>query len=297
MKRQRGLAGVGVAALVAAALLTLGFATTASAKLTGEFVKFQQCPWTTEGVNKCVHSLTSGGEVKLGTKTVPIVNPAVLQGGISAPVNEVSKFFAATNGESLQPVGQPVPGGLVGLVPPEESPPLVKAALKLALENGFTGVDATLELAGSASQIEVSELHIAEEEGIGVKLPVKIHLENPFLGSSCYVGSDGAPIWWELTTGFTEPPEGVEPIRGVGGTGSFKEGGRIFILSGVEAVDNTWAAPSANGCGGLLASLVDPIIDSQAGLPSSEGENVAILESEMSLATATAVKTNDEQNP
>jgi hypothetical protein len=297
MRKRWSIAKLCGIAAVAASLATLGLAGGASAELVKEFTKFQQCPWTTEGVNKCVYSLTTGGEVKLGSKTVPIEKPVVLQGGVSVPVKGFATLFEAKNKETLEPVGQPVPGGLAGLVPPESSPPLVKAALKFFFENKLTGVEATLELARPAGEVELNEVHLAEEEGVAVKLPVKIHLENPFLGESCFVGSESSPIWWELTTGFTNPPEPIEPIRGVGGTGSFREGGKIFLLSGVELVENAWSAPKSSGCGGLLSALVDPIIDSQAGLPSGPGENVSRLQSEISLTTATSVKTNDEENP
>lgn len=297
MRRQQSIPRAVCTAGVVAGLVTLAFAGSASAKLVGEFTKFQQCPWTTAGVNKCVYSLTTGGEVVLGSKAVPIVNPVLLQGGISTPVKSFSKFFAATNGETLTPVPQPVPGGLVGLVPPESSPPLVKAALKFFLENGLTGVNATLELARPASEIELSELHLAEEEEVAVKLPVKVHLENPFLGGSCFVGSSSSPIWWELTTGFTNPPEPVEPIRGNGGFIKLTEEGRILNITGAELVDNAWSAPAASGCGGLLSVLVDPIINSQAGLPSAAGKNTAILKTLVTVATATAVNLNNEDNP
>ena len=41
---------------------------------------------------------------------------------------------------------------------------------------------------------------------MAMKLPVKMHLENPFLGSNCYVGSSSSPLIWNLTTGTTAPP-------------------------------------------------------------------------------------------
>lgn len=296
MRKQRGLAGVVCTAIAVAAFFTLGFVASASATLVGEFTKFQQCPWTTSGVSKCLYSLTTGGKVKLGSKDVPIVNPVLLQGGASAPVKGFSKFFGATNGVTLAPVAQPVPGGLLGLVPPASSPPLVKALVELAAKNGLTGVNATLELAGSASEIELNEVHLAEEEEVAVKLPVKIHLENPFLGEACYVGSNGSPIWWELTTGFTNPPKPYEPIRGAGGTFEFLEEGAILNISGVELVDNAWSAPAASGCGGLLSALVDPVLNVAAGLPSEAGINVAVLKSAISVSTATAVNLNNADN-
>ena len=108
-----------VVALAATAVASLALAGAAHAELEGEFVKFQYCPYENTEVKKCQYAVTEGGEVKLGSKTVPIVNDVVLQGGFGKPDKEtkISKFFGATEGKpTLQPVAQPVPGGLAGLI-------------------------------------------------------------------------------------------------------------------------------------------------------------------------------------
>jgi hypothetical protein len=281
------------AALLVTALAALGLAGSASAKLAGEFTKFEQCPWTTAEVNKCLYSLTTGGEVVLGNKKVPIESSVTLQGGFSVPVAGFSKFFAAKNGITLSKAPQNVPGGLAGIVPEASSPPLVKALIKFFFENKITGVNSTLELSKPASEIKLSEIHLAEEEELALKLPVMVHLENLFLGKSCFVGSSSSPIYWELTSGFTSPPEPNKSIRGNGGEVSFLEGGRIAHLSGNELVDNAWSAPKATGCGGILSFLVSPIINAQLGTTTA-GHNTAILKNSIYIATAAAVKTNDE---
>lgn len=295
MSKQRNIMKAVCMALCTTALAILGFAGSASATLLNEFTKFQQCQWTNPEASKCVYSLTEGGEVVLGSKNVPIVNTVTLQGAFTKPVEQISKFIEAKNEITLSKTPQPVPGGLLGLVPPAGSPPLVKELVELAAKNGLTGVNATLELARPASEIRISEIHIAELEGVGLKLPVKVHLENPVLGNSCYVGSSTAPIIWELTTGITEPPAPNESISGTSGTVNFLESGRILQLVDNELVDNAWAAPSASGCGGLLSALVDPVLNIAAGLPAAAGHNSATLRSTTSIATAAAVKKVDEE--
>src|SRR5262249_11412675 len=157
---------------VAVVVGVLALASTASAK-PGEWGKFDYCPYNTAGVNKCLKAVTNSGEIVLGKKTVPIVNPVTLQGGYGVP-NEttfISKFFAASGADTLSKTPQPVPGGLLGIVPPEGSPPLVKALSKFFFENSLTGVNATLELAKPASEIQLSELNLLFEEGVALKLP------------------------------------------------------------------------------------------------------------------------------
>jgi len=302
MKNQR-TAGTGVVALVLV-FGSLVFAGGASAKLVGEFTKFQQCPYTTEGVFRCLYSLTTSGEVVMGSKKVPIVNPTVLQGGYTKPSFEegpeesFSKFFAAKNGETLTKVSQPVPGGLAGLVNCKEiSNFLLRISCEITFENGITGLNSTLELARPASEIRVSENHLGEALGVALKLPVRVHLENPFLGSNCYVGSSSSPIKWELTSGATNPPPPNTSISGSTGTVEFLENARILQLKDAVIVDNAWSAPSATGCGGIFSFILDPIVSSAAGLPSAAGKNTAILKGTISTTTSAALRKVDAENP
>lgn len=300
MAPRRGMTGIIIAAMIAA-ITSLALTASAGAQLVPPFTRFANCPYKTAGVYRCVQAVTEGGEVVLGSKTVPIVNPVTLQGGYSAEAEEgpeagFSKFFEATNGITLSKAAQPVPGGLLGLVPPASSPPLVKAAVELAAKNGLTGVNSTLELARPASEIRVSEAHLAEGLGVDLILPLKAHLENPLLGSSCYVGSSAQPILWELRADTTNPPAPNEPITGYPGDTEFLEEGRIIELTNVVLVDNSWSAPAASGCGGLLSALMDPVINLASGLPAAAGHNTAILENTISEAAAFAVNKNDENN-
>ena len=288
------------AAVLTVALAALGLAGSAQAHLTGEFTKFANCPYKNAEVNKCIYSVTESGEVVLGSKKVPIVNPVVLQGAYGFPgEDEFSNFFAATNGVTLSKAAQPVPGGLAGLVNCKEIKEFIlRAACELALENGVTGVNSTLELAKPASAIRISENNLAGEFETALEMPVKAHLENPFLGSNCYVGSESAPLIWKLTAGTTKPPAPTEPISGVGGEGEFLEGGLILRLKGNKLVDNAWSAPGASGCGGpLVELLLDPVVNATAGLPAAAGKNTAILNNTISVAAAVSVNKNDEEHP
>jgi hypothetical protein len=286
MQRQIRKMAAASAAILAAAL---ALAASASAH-EGDFARFDFCPSTNPEVFKCLVSVTEGGEVVLGSKTVPIVNPVTLQGGTSAPVAKVSKFFGATNGVTLSKTPQPVPGGLAGLVNCKEITNFIlKAACEFTFENALTGVNSTLELAQGASAIQVSESHLTRKEGVALKMPIKIRLENPLLGSNCYVGSSSNPVIWELTSGKTSPPPPNESITGSAGKIEFLDEGEILNLNGNVLVDNAWSAPGATGCGGLFSFLLDPIVNASSGLPSAAGKNTAILKNTISIALAESV--------
>jgi hypothetical protein len=292
MKKNRRLGGV-VAALMLSATMALPAVASAHE---GEYAKFDNCPSTTEGVTRCIYSENVGGEVILGKKKVPIVNPVVLQGGYAKAdlTTHISQFYGATNGETLTKAPQPVPGGLAGLVNCKEiSNYILRTACEWTFENGLTGVNSTLELARPASEIQISEFNLLFRKGTALKLPLKVHLENPFLGSSCYIGSASDPIIWNLTTGTTAPPAPNEPISGATGKSEVLEGGGIVKYNGTRLVDNAWSAPGANGCGGpIVELLLDPIINASVGVPSAAGTNTTNVEAVTYLATANSVNSH-----
>ncbi len=288
-------------ALLAVALAALSLAGVAQAKLTGNYTKFVNCPYTNTEVRKCIYSVTESGEVVLGSKVVPITKQVVLQGGFGEATEEkegaeFAKFYAATNGITLSKAPQNVPGGLLGIIPEASQPALVKALIKFFFENSLTGVNSTLELAKPASEIRVSENNLAGEIGTAMQMPVMVHLENPFLGKSCFVGSASNPIIWKLSTGETNPPAPNKKITGSAGEIEFLEEGRILVAKNNKLVDNSWSAPAATGCGGILSFLVTPIINAQLG-STTAGHNTAILKGTLNVASSAAVSKNNKENP
>jgi hypothetical protein len=292
MVKQQRVILRGILTLALGALLAASVTSSALAH-SGEFSKFNYCPSTTSGVNKCLDAITYGGSIVLGKKTTPIENPVTLQGGFSKENSKtgVSSFYGAVNGgETLTKTPQAVPGGLAGLVNCKEISNFIeRAACELTFENGVTGVNATLELAKPATEIQVNEFDLIYEEGVALKLPVMVHLENPFLGGSCYVGSSSSPIIWNLTTGTTTSPK---PISGFGGFGSLKDNGEIAELSEALLVENNWSAPEASGCGGIFSFAIDPLINLELGLPSEAGNNVASLKNNIYTATVASVNSH-----
>jgi hypothetical protein len=261
----------------------------------GAFAVFKQCPRTTKGVNYCLDSQVEGGEVKVGSTVVPIKSTFTLQGGYERNAEtEEERFFGALNGETLSKAGQNVPGGLLDLVNCEEIEgsgfleDLARAGCKAVFENGTSGVTATIELAEPASDIGINSNDLVNEEGAALSLPVKVHLENPFLGSECYVGSSSNPVTLNLTTGTTSPPAPNSPISGKLGDYSVdeSEGLTYTEITNTTLVDNSFSAPAASGCGGIFSLLIDPIVDAKIGLPSAAGHNTVIQDGKERLTLA-----------
>ena len=276
-------------------LATLGLASPALATEhhpTGEFAPFAQCPLSTAGLSNCVLAESSAGQFTVGNRTVPIKSTITLQGGFIEEKTGL-KFVGAENGETLSKTPQYVPGGLFNIVAPEHLNKEQKERFDEFINKGLTGVTETTELAGPASDIGLSTENLLLEEGTALSLPVKIKLDNAFLGSSCYIGSNSSPIVIDFTTGTTEPPPPNVSIKGAAGTFEHNAEFTLLTLSGGKLVNNSYAAPGAEGCGGRFSSIVDPAVNAELSLPSAAGHNTAILEGKLSTANAEAVKASE----
>jgi hypothetical protein len=276
-----------------AVLAPLMFAPSALAKSpTGPFAVFSDCPRFTPGVLFCIYSQTEGGEVTIGNSTVPInadkKHEIILQGGFSEnETTGVESFVGAIDGNTLSKTPQNVPGGLAGLINCEEiTEPVARLACKLVFENKLTGVTATTELAKPASEIGINTSNLVNEEGVALSLPVKVKLDNPLLGSKCYIGSSSTPVTLNFTTGTTSPPSPNKPIKGKLGNLEFLDEFTLIEITNNTLVDNSFSAPVVSGCGGLLAPVLDPLIDLKLGLPSAAGKNTAIQDNRIREATA-----------
>jgi hypothetical protein len=262
MRRHRlALPGVSLLAALATALCT---AAPAQAGLRQEFAVFADCPVNVPNVITCVYSKVTSGEFTLGSKTVAINKPVVLQGGISSASPDL---VPAADGNTLSKTPLTVPGGLVGI-------------------EGLGGeVTATAELAGP---VELNGGNLLSRKGTAVSLPLKIKLENPVLGEGCYIGSEAEAVDPQLTTGTTSPPSPNKPISGSVGSLTFAAGEDISILP-ASLVDNAFSVPGASGCG-AVPLVTDPLVDVAAGVPAAAGHNTAVMNGVLETATATAVR-------
>jgi hypothetical protein len=257
-----------VSAIVAMLALTLASAAQAKTPAPG-YEEFAGCPSPDEYPNLevCLTSTITGGHFKMGNKNVPITNPITLSAGIS----EIDGSLHWNSKGGLLPAKQQVPGGIIGLT-------------GLDWLVNFLNVEqlklyAVTELAGQPGNPLIEDPFY---------LPIKVHLLNPALGTGCYVGSNANPIKLNLTTGTTSPPAPNEPISGKIPSLKLDPSREGVILSedGVF-VDNSFAAPGANGCRielGLINIGIDGIVNATSGLPSAAGTNTTVQNFDGSIA-------------
>jgi hypothetical protein len=171
----------------------------------------------------------------------------------------------------------------------------LRLGCEVVFENGVTGVNATTELAAPASSIIINTPALLSQTGTALSLPLKVHLENPFLGSSCYIGSNAHPIVIEFTSGTTSPPPPNKPITGKSGEQKTNPAETILINTGNELVNNSYPASGAEGCGELfgIKGVLDSLVDSKLGLPAAAGSNTAILRGLLEVTSVAAVKASE----
>jgi hypothetical protein len=270
----------------------LGFSGSAmAASPTGIYTDFKYCPYANTAVTSCVYSTVTSGSFKLGNADVPITasTPITFQGGIiETDPSLPTPFVNAVGADTLSKTPLKVPGGLVGLV---DTGGFTGALISLfnAAVASENDVYATAELVGTPTFSVDNFLGLT---GTAVGLPVRIHLENPFLGSGCYIGSSSHPVQLNLTTGTTSPPAPNTPISGSPGTLSFSDDFTVISIANNKLVNNSFAAPAASNCGSLLLDklLITAAVNLKEGLPAAAGKNTAIMQGNTKLGDAAFVR-------
>jgi hypothetical protein len=280
-----------LAAAVIAGALGVSVSSASALAPTGDYVNFKNCPYTNTAVDSCLYSKVTSGSFTLGNASVPITasTPVVFQGGFAVDPNTfVTTFYPAVGADSL--VKQPikVPGGLIGLVDTGGFSGFLISLFNAAVAS-VNDVYATAELAGAAKFDYFSFIVGA---GTTLELPVRIHLENPFLGPGCFIGSTSTPVLLKLTVGTTAPPPPNTPISGSVGSITQNPGGSVTTAAGATLVDNAFSVPAASNCGYLLPDqlVITAAVNLKEGLPAAAGKNTAIMTGDVQTGTRTAVQ-------
>jgi hypothetical protein len=246
-----------VAAALTALALTAIFASAANAATPAPpYQDFAGCPSEAENqfVGDCVKYEFTGGHIGLGNREIPVSSPIVLRGGVE---QQTSIFL--NNGEGgIIPVQQTVPGGLIGLTGYQWLDEALGSSDLLKLH-------ATVELAGEPKRVIKPP----------VTLPIKVHLENPFLGENCYVGSEAEPITLHLAT--TRQPSKLAPET---------ERPQVLVSNNGLFADSAYSVPAANGCEfnfGPIHRSLDELVNSRYSLPAAAGVDTTELDFNLSI--------------
>ncbi|HVQ57396.1 MAG TPA: hypothetical protein VMS60_00675 [Solirubrobacterales bacterium] len=285
----RKLSGKGVIGALLGLLIIASSAFGSSHNPSKQFAQFAECPLSKPTVSDCVHAVIESGAFEIGNRSVTILNPVTLQGGFEGEGSEI-KFYGAENGDTLSKTSQPVPRGMVGVTAPSWWPQFLQDWFNKEIEDGSSAVNATLELTGPSkglTEVSLSTENLLLEKGTALGLPAKFHLENPLLGSNCYLGWESVPIQLD----FTSSTDGA--LKGDAGAFTFNKAFSITTIAGSTLVTDSFTVPRAEGCGGIFSFFIDPLVNSVLDLPAEAGTNVAVLRGKLQDGNAEAVKKSE----
>lgn len=269
---RRGLLTAATAVVVGA----LAVPAVATAAPAGEWAAFSGCPVdapamsAADGVDviaACLGGGAPGGTIVMGGTTMA-VGTVNLQFGVLNRNGTYSLVQPANGGLSGDPIE--VPGGLLGLMCPSNIP-VISQICDAVVGSPLNTVTATLEPAGPVTGFD---LGAAVTTGRPIMtLPVKIHLENPFLDRRCYIGSSSDPMVLKVAN-QSQPAVRITRFDADGTPNTAGEMNSTN-LSGANVADNTFAVPAARDCG--LFGLIDSVVNARQSLPSPSGANSLTL--------------------
>lgn len=271
-------------ALVAVAIgipLSTSPASAASAQaMSGNWAPFSRCPVDdpamlaadgTTDIAICVASHSESGSIKLGN-TEATTGANDLQFGIVRNASTGAARIVAPAGGSIVGAPTEIPGGLLGIMCPNGVPVISGICNQLA-DASLNRVVATVESAGTPANFDLTA---GMQSGkVIVDIPVRIHLQNTFLGSKCYIGTTSKPV--VLRPQNITAPALASQRFDANGTPNTRGLLNRVALTGNDQGDSGFAVPGVSGCGPLTLGELNWAVNLKTALPSAAGNNNLVL--------------------
>ncbi|MEV0786573.1 hypothetical protein AB0I52_27165 [Streptomyces sp. NPDC050423] len=273
-----------LAALVAVAVgipLSTSPASAASAQaMSGNWGPFARCPVDdpamlaadgTTDIAICVSSHSESGSIKLGN-TEATTGANDLQFGVVRNASTGASKIVAPAGGAIVGAPTDIPGGLLGLMCPSGIPVVSGICGQLA-DSSLNRVVATVESAGTPSNFDLTA-GMQSGKTI-VDIPIRIHLQNTFLGSKCYIGTTSSPVVLRPQN-LSVPALGSQRFDADGAPNTAGLLNRLS-LTGNDQGDSGFAVPGVSGCGPLTLGELNWAVNLKTALPSAAGNNHLVL--------------------
>ncbi|HEX6667563.1 MAG TPA: hypothetical protein VF081_13320 [Solirubrobacterales bacterium] len=278
-----------IAFVLGVVLMLLGGAAKAAAVQSGIYDEFAACPTDDPRLNGppaevavCVSGTTREGTLELGNLSLPIDSPLHLQFAATSPPNPEIEDCAPLNCLPVVPGSTTLEGGST-VIWMGDSPRHGWGQKKSKWRKDK--VRLTIESAGDAKRLAIEFLFGAPVPAYS--LPVKVHLEGPFLGKECYIGSSSEPI--VLNPMATNEPEKFDSQPDPNGLSA-----EFLKVFGFNFSDTNYAVPAVEGCGprkrhrwDRSGEIVDWLVNRVLDLPAPAGTNeAALLGTDIAFAVA-----------
>lgn len=159
--------------------------------------------------------------------------------------------LASTDTENFGVYAKPmtVPGGVLGVDLP------------------FNNLFGLAAVTAQVQAVDTPEL-LGDVFELDIDMPVRMKLENPFLGGNCYLGSPEEPV----VLGLRGLHDGANaPVMGVVGVPEYPAD--TLEVTNVNNVATDFELPAASGCGPF--GVLNPIVNWRAKTPATTGTSIA----------------------
>lgn len=280
-KRVRpALVGALLAVAVGIPLSTSPASAASAQEMSGNWAPFTRCPvddpamLAADGKTEiaiCVASHSTSGSIKLGnTEATTTAND--LQFGVVRNTATGASTIVAPEGGALVGAPTEIPGGLLGLMCPADVP-VVSGICNQLTDISLNRVVATVEPAGTPRNFDLTA-GMQSGKPI-VDIPVRIRLQNTFLGSKCYIGTTSNPVVLRPQN-LTAPALASQRFGPDGAADSLGFLNRV-ALTGNDQGDAAFAVPGTSGCGPLGLGELNWAVNLKTSLPSAAGNNNLVL--------------------
>ncbi|PTR25657.1 hypothetical protein C8K36_10687 [Rhodococcus sp. OK519] len=141
----------------------------------------------------------------------------------------------------------------------------------LTVPGGVLGFDLPFDnlfgLAGVTSTVEAVDIPVFNGiiTDFDMTLPVRLKIDNPFLGDNCYIGTEDNPVVFELDNTNT-----LDDLAETDTTTPYPAG--TAALDNVKNAATNFALPGATGCGPF--GILNPIVNWRAKVPAESGTSL-----------------------
>ncbi|TSD44765.1 hypothetical protein FFI94_000355 [Rhodococcus sp. KBS0724] len=187
-----------------------------------------------------------------------VVNSGTFENnGFNLPIGDGDMIIAAEAGSGV--------GDETVLLPRDDGHFGVYAK-PMTVPGGVLGIDLPFNnlfgLAAVTAEVQAVDVPVFNDliTNMDISLPVRMKINNAFLGNNCYLGSEAAPVNFHLT-----PTADSSPAFEVLPSGSLK-------VSPVKSATTDFAIPAASGCGPF--GVLNPIVNWRAKTPATSGTSL-----------------------
>lgn len=262
-----------VGALLIAMVSLLVASSAALAVQTNQYDAFTACPTDNPALNDpsreiavCTAASASGGTLQIRDRAIPLSRLGVQFGSTAFTEDEPDCFQENT-----------CLGRAPGTTTVESEPSTISihpGRGKSSKEGNGKGNAQTLKITveSAGDVVSVSPAFLFGLPVPVFKLPVKLHLDTPWLGNDCYIGSNANPIYFGPFV--LAPPASFQFL---GDPNGFQV--ETLVFSDMPLGDQNLAIPAAQGCGNGngRGSSRNADVNELLNLPSPGGQNSLAL--------------------